>query len=130
MAELSKEEIIEKNRQSVKKTAKICIIIFAVAAAVCIVIAIIQAFGGPKVEYEVVSTQEYVRDNQKCMAYRVYVKEKPTKEQAQKIWKQVTRDSYYLHIVWFYDDKSAATGTDGYKWKMEQTKKGTMPAFY
>ena len=130
MAEMSKEEMIQKNRESVKKTAKIVGVIAAVAVVVAIVIALIQAFGGPKVEYEVVSTQEYVRDNQKCMAYRVYVKEKPTKEQAQKIWKQITRDSYYLHIVWFYDDKSAASGSDGYKWKMEQTEKGTIPFYY
>ncbi len=131
MAELSKEEIIEKNRQSVKKTAKRALIVFAVAVAILVGYSIYRTIKShvpkPDVFFEVVSTQDYARDGKKCKGYRVYVKEKPSNKDARAIFNYVTNDRYYLHTVWFYTDKKAAEGTDGARWIMEQVSQGITP---
>lgn len=131
MGKLSPEEI-EKNRQSTKKLAKICLIIFCIAAIIVVGASVMKSLGkktkDPDVFYEVVSSNEYARDGKKCRAYRVYVKEKPSESDAKAIFEKVTDDKYYLHIVWFYLSREDAKGTDGYDWVMEQTSQGSIPS--
>ena len=130
--ELTPEEI-EKNKQSVRRTLKICIIIFVVIAAIYVVATLIRkgssksSEGQPTISYEVISTQEYVRDGKKCIAYRVYVPSMPSYSDAKRIFETVTNDDYYLHMIWFYVNKSKATGTDSANWTMEETVKGVTP---
>ena len=80
------------------------------------------------VDYEVVSKQEYARDGQKCMAYRVYVSSKPSYSEFQTIFSKVTNDGYYLHTVWFYTSKSDANGSGAADWTMEQTSQDSIPS--
>ena len=130
--ELTPEQI-EHNKKSVKRTAIICMVIVAIVAVVAIVVMIMKK-GGSKsgdgkstISYEVVSSQEYVRDGKKCMAYRVYVPSMPSYSDAKRIFETVTKDDYYLHTIWFYVSKSKAAGTGSANWTMEETVKGVTP---
>lgn len=62
-----------------------------------------------KDDYEIVSTQSYIRDGQECMGYRVYVKE--SCKEYESIAYEVTKDGYYQHTVWFYHSKKDADGS-------------------
>ena len=130
--ELTPEEI-EKNKQSVRRTFKICIIIFVVIAVVYVVATLIRNASSKSSEkkvsisYEVISTQEYARDGKKCMGYRVFVSGRPSYSDAKAIFEDVTNDNYYLHIVWFFLNKSDAHGKDIANWTMEETVKGVTP---
>ena len=130
MGKLSPEEV-EKNIQSVNKTKKICLIIFIVAAAGFVAFFIIKSISGgkkkPELSFEVVSSSEYARDGKKCKAYRVYVESKPSAKEAREIFEYVTDDSYYLHTVWFFRTKSAASGSGSADWTMEQAVQGVTP---
>lgn len=121
----------EQNKQSINKTIKIGLIVFGVVAVILIAYSIIKnntyETDKPSIEYEVISSQEYARNGKKCMAYRVYVPSKPSNDDARGIFERVTKDSYYLHTVWFYRSKSKASGSDAADWTMEEVSKGVIP---
>lgn len=105
------------------------LIIIAIFVAFVFLFAI---FSDSKTEgdgWEVISTSKYVRDNKKCMGYRVYLSESKTYKEKQEIFEKITsHSSYYLHTVWFYSTKSGASGSGTYDMgMMEQTYKGEKP---
>ena len=75
------------------------------------------------ISYEIVSTQEYVRKNEKCIGYRVFINVKNASDsQLLNIYKKITQDdSYYLHTVWYYYNKSSADGSGTANAIIEQT---------
>jgi hypothetical protein len=80
-------------------------------------------------DWEVVSTQSYVRDGQKCMGYRIYVDYDYASTDIYKdIFLYVTDDDgYYLHTVWIYNIKFRANGSYSADYIMEQTRQGELP---
>lgn len=79
--------------------------------------------------WEVISTQNYVRDSKKCIAYRVYINvDNASDSQLLNIYEEATKDDgYYLHTVWFYYDKTSANGSGTAKITIEQTINGIDP---
>ena len=79
--------------------------------------------------WEVISTQNYVRDNNKCIAYRVYINvDNASDAQLLNIYEEATKDDgYYLHTVWFYYDKASANGSGTAQITIEQTINGIDP---
>ena len=79
-------------------------------------------------DWEIISTEEYVRDGQKCMGYRIYVDAHYGSEDIYKdIFNYVTDDGYYLHIVWIYNVKSMANGNYSADYILEQTRLSEVP---
>ena len=80
-------------------------------------------------DYELGEDQLYVRDGQDCIAYRVVVDADITDKDMEEVYADVIdNDGYYLHTVWFYDDKDEADGTSAYTVaEMEETTQGEMP---
>ena len=81
------------------------------------------------ITYEVISTQDYIRDGQKCIGYRVYIDTRDvTYSEYRAIFCELTdNDGKYLHTVWFYFNKDSANGTDIANVTMEQTVRGIIP---
>lgn len=53
--------------------------------------------------YTTGESSEYVRDSQKCMAYRVCAGTDLSEDELLSVFYDVTDgDGYYLHTVWFY----------------------------
>ncbi|WP_346669019.1 hypothetical protein [uncultured Subdoligranulum sp.] len=53
--------------------------------------------------YTTGESTEYVRDSQKCMAYRVCAGTDLSEDELLSVFHDVTADDgYYLHTVWFY----------------------------
>ena len=122
-------DIESKNDEIAAKFLKTVFITIAALIAFFILLSIINQ---PKTKgngWEVVSKSEYVRNNQKCMGYRVYLSESKTYEEKQAIFEEITsHSSYYLHTVWFYSTRSGASGSGTYDMgMMEQTYKGEKP---
>ncbi len=115
-----------------EKAGKLLKAIFLTALALIVLVILLSIFNGSSTKgdgWEVISTSEYVRNNKKCMGYRVYLSESKTSEEKQKIFEEITNhSSYYLHTVWFYSTKSGASGSGSYDMgMMEQTYKGEKP---
>lgn len=53
-------------------------------------------------QYKVVNTSDYVRDGQKCKAYRVVIDKDATDAQMLEVFFKLNKDGYYQHTVWFY----------------------------
>ena len=73
-------------------------------------------------DWKVVSTEYYYRNNKQCKAYRVYIsKDYAGYSEYRDIFEYLTKkDSYYLHIVWFFFNKSRADGSEAADRIMEQ----------
>ncbi len=84
--------------------------------------------GLDNVDWEIISSQSYVRDGQQCMGYRVYINADDANNSAYRaIFQEVTDDGKYLHTVWFYFIKSHADGTHTANIIMEETASGVIP---
>lgn len=80
------------------------------------------------IKWEIISTQDYVRRNKKCLGYRVYINtRKASPAQYSSIFEEITDDGKYLHTVWFYFSKSAADGSGEADIIMEQVAEGITP---
>lgn len=80
------------------------------------------------IEWEIVSTQDYVRDSKACIGYRVYINtDRASELQYRSIFEEITKDDKSLHTVWFYFSKSAADGSEEADVIMEQTIEGITP---
>lgn len=80
------------------------------------------------IEWEIISTQDYVRNNKPCLGYRVYINtDRASTTQYDSIFKEITNDNKYLHTVWFYFSKSAADGSEIADVTMEQVAEGIIP---
>lgn len=126
------ENIDEVQSQKDKKIFKKLDIIFKISIVLVVIVIVFAIFSNSKTKgdgWEVISTSEYVRNNKKCMGYRVYLSESKTSEEKQEIFEEITNhSSYYLHTVWFYSTKSGASGSGSYDMgMMEQTYKGEKP---
>lgn len=80
-------------------------------------------------EYENVSNDEYARDGQKCISYRVAVAADLSDDELSAVFNDLCADDdYYLHTVYFYSDKELADGGDAYDVAMlEETASGSDP---
>jgi hypothetical protein len=80
-------------------------------------------------DWEIVSTQDYVRDGRECIGYRIYVDRDYASDQVfRHIFSYVTDDDgYYLHTVWIYYFSSMADGSYPADYIMEQTRQGELP---
>lgn len=80
------------------------------------------------IKWEIISTQDYVRHNKKCLGYRVYINtRRASNAQYSSIFEEITDDNKYLHTVWFYFSKSAADGSGQADITMEQVAEGITP---
>ena len=69
--------------------------------------------------WEIVSTQPYYRDNKECIAWRVYVSDSEysiTNYDIRDLYMELLQthdptDEYYSHIVWIFFDRTSADGT-------------------
>lgn len=82
-----------------------------------------------EIEWEIISTQDYIRDGKECIGYRVYINTKrASNSQYKEIFNEIiSNDNKYLHTVWFYYDKSAADGSGTADVTMEQIDKDIIP---
>jgi glucose/arabinose dehydrogenase len=80
-------------------------------------------------DWEIVSTQDYVRDGRKCIGYRIYVdRDYASTRVFKNIFSYVTDDDgYYLHTVWIYYFSSMADGSHSADYILEQTRQGELP---
>ena len=80
-------------------------------------------------DWSIVSKDEYIRDGQKCIGYRVYVNPDYGNTDVYKdIFSYIAdSDEYYLHTVWIYFLKSSADGAYTAEYIMEQTRPGQLP---
>ena len=80
-------------------------------------------------EYVSGYSDEYVRDGNLCVSYRVSVSPSLTDDELVLVFDDVTHDDdYYLHTVFFYDDASLIRGSDLYNVAMlEETSPGAKP---
>jgi hypothetical protein len=81
-------------------------------------------------DIETISHQSYVRSGQKCMGYRVYVSPTIKDDDLDDIYRFILDNeetNYFLHTVWFYHSKKAASGTDSAYATMEETSPGLTP---
>ncbi len=79
-------------------------------------------------DWEIISTEDYVRDGKKCIGYRIYVNRDYGSEEIYKdIFSYVTDDGYYLHTVWIYNIKSMANGSYSADYILEQTRQNQLP---
>ncbi len=80
------------------------------------------------IAWEIISTQDYVRDNKECIGYRIYINtDKASEQQYRSIFQEITDDGKYLHTIWFYFSKSAADGSGEADVIMEQVTEGIIP---
>jgi len=80
------------------------------------------------IKWEIVSTQDYIRDNKECIGYRIYINtEKASELQYRSIFEEITEDGKYLHTIWFYFSKSAADGSGEANVTMGQVAEGIIP---
>ena len=81
------------------------------------------------IKWEIISTQEYIRNNEKCIGYRVYINtEKASNLQYKNLFSEITNnDNKYLHTVWFYFSKEDADGSKPADITMDQTIPGIIP---
>lgn len=130
--EIKNENYNDVKSKTVDRIANFLIkflIIIAIFVACVVLFAISNNSKTKGKGWEVISKSEYVRDNKKCMGYRVYLSENKTYKEKQAIFEDITsHSSYYLHTVWFYSTKSGANGSGTYDMgMMEQTYKGEKP---
>lgn len=80
-------------------------------------------------DWKVINTQSYIRNNQECIGYRVYVDARSaTTKKYKSIFEAVTKDDgYYLHTVWFYFTSIGAKGNSSADVIMEQTRENELP---
>lgn len=81
------------------------------------------------IQWEIISTQDYIRENKECIGYRVYINtNKASDLQYRSIFKEITdKDGKYLHTIWFYFSESAADGSEEADVTMEQIAEGIIP---
>lgn len=80
------------------------------------------------IKWEIISTQDYIRDNRECIGYRVYINtDKAYDSQYRSIFAEITNDDKYLHTVWFYFSESAADGSGKADVTMEQIAEDITP---
>ena len=81
-----------------------------------------------EIEWEIISTQDYIRNNKECLGYRVYINtDRASDMQYRSIFDEITNDGKYLHTVWFYFSKSSATRSGTADVTMDQTVEGITP---
>lgn len=80
-------------------------------------------------DFENVSSDEYARDGQKCVSYRVSITSDLSDDELITVFNSVCgNDDYYLHTVYFYSSKDLADGGDAYDVAMlEETSAGSDP---
>lgn len=102
-----------------KKAIVVVSVIVGLAAIYGILVLTGVAKPEPKpLAFEVISSSAYVRDGKECIAYRATIGEQETNDKRilEAFEKITENDEYYLHTVFFYTTKEAATGAfDRYK---------------
>lgn len=80
-------------------------------------------------DWEIVSSQEYVRDGKQCMGYRIYVSSSYGSTQVYRdIFSYVvSNDNYYLHTVWIYGTHKSANGSSSADYILEEKFSGDIP---
>ena len=83
-------------------------------------------------DFHIVSSDEYIRDGQKCILYRVYSdKENMTEKELIASFDKLMRqqhDGYYLHDVLVYSRPEYADGSESFDVaNVEEMKKGETP---
>lgn len=81
--------------------------------------------------YQSIDSSEYIRDNKKCIGYRVEIGDGATEEEMREVYEDVIAgDSYYLHTVWFYGLSSDVVNVGSYTVGMlEEVSPGASPVF-
>lgn len=83
-------------------------------------------------DFHIVSSDEYIRDGQKCILYRVYSdKENMTEKELIASFDKLMRqqhDEYYLHDVLVYSRPEYADGSESFDVaNVEEMRKGQTP---
>lgn len=102
-----------------KQNRKGCLIFLAPLLLILIIVFVVllsDSCKGSKdtIDYEIVSTSEYVNNYEKSKGYRVVVSRTATRSELIEVFEDITDDGYAYHTVWFYSSRSKANGSDFY----------------
>lgn len=102
-----------------KQNRKGCLIFLAPLLLILIIIFVALLSDSCKgsndtIDYEIVSTSEYINNYMESKAYRVVVSSTATRSELMEVFEDITDDGYAYHTVWFYSTKSKAKGGDTY----------------